>query len=394
MRIAYVYDAVYPYILGGVEKRVWEIARRLVARGHDVHLFGMHLWDGESTITRDGVVLHGICRPYGLYRKGKRRILPAFLFGIMLLPALARERFDVVDCQQFPYTSVFGAAAACRIARSPFVITWHEVWGEYWYEYLGSKGSAGKVLERLAARIRAGTIAVSDTTRDGLTSLIGDREVTIIPNGIDLAAIDAILPAEEKSDVLFVGRLIREKHVDVLVDAIGILRHRIPGIRCLVIGDGPERMDLEEKVRTMNLSGNIQFTGFFKRSEDMIARMKSSRVFVLPSTREGFGISALEALAAGLPVVTVDHPKNASRVFTLDGCGLLSSLDAADLSEKIQATLSRDEVSKLLCRTMSRDYEWEAITDMIEKYYVQVRSTSGNKRPDSLGEKGSGYHRV
>jgi len=375
MRIAYVYDAVYPEITGGVERRVWELARRLAARGHEVHLFGMHLWEGETTITRDGVVIHGICRPYSFYRKGKRRILPAFIFGIMVFSALSRERFDVVDCQQFPYTSVFGGAAACRISRSPLVITWHEVWGDYWYEYLGYRGFGGKVLERLAARIHACTIAVSETTKAGLNRLIGDRNSTIIPNGIDKDEIDAILPAEAASDVIFVGRLIREKHVDVLVDAVGILRQTSPRIRCLVIGDGPERMNLEEKVISMNLSGNILFTGFFKRSEEMIAYMKSSRVFVLPSTREGFGISALEALATGLPVVTIDHPKNASKVFARDGCGALCSLDAGDMAEKIKGILSAGDDAGGRCRLKLREYEWETITEMIEKYYVQVKNT-------------------
>jgi glycosyltransferase involved in cell wall biosynthesis len=375
MRIAYVYDAVYPYVLGGVEKRVWEIARRLVVREHEVHLFGMQFWEGERTIIREGVVLHGICRPYTFYRKGKRRILPTFIFGIMVFFALARERFDVVDCQQFPYTSVFGSAAARRISRYPLVVTWHEVWGDYWYEYLGPKGSAGKVLERLAARIHANTIAVSETTKHGLSRLVNGRDITIIPNGIDLAEIDAIEPSETNSDILFVGRLIREKHVDVLIEAIGILKQNDPAIRCLVIGDGPERKALEEKVKSMDLTGNILFTGFFERSEDMIACMKSSRVFVLPSTREGFGISALEALAAGLPIVTIDHPKNASRDFAREGCGLLSSLDANDVSEKIQAILSGEKDRWLSCRTTSRDYDWEAITDTIEKYYFQVQST-------------------
>ncbi len=322
MRIAFVYDAVYPYITGGGEKRVWEVSRRLVARGHEVHLFGMQCWEGEQTITREGVILHGVCRPYSFYRKGRRRILPAFIFGVMVFLALARERFDVVDCQQFPYTSVFGSAAACRISRSPLVITWYEVWGDYWYEYLGLKGSAGKVLERLAARVPAHTVAISETTKAGLVSMAGDREITVLPIGIDTGEIDSVLPATTRSDILFAGRLIREKHVDVLIDAVGILRPSQPSIRCLIVGDGPERTSLEEKVRSMHLSGNVLFTGFLPRSGDVIAHMKSSRVFVLPSTREGFGISALEALASGLPVVTIDHPKNASRVFARDGCGL------------------------------------------------------------------------
>jgi L-malate glycosyltransferase len=374
MRVAYVYDAVYPDILGGVEKRVWEIARRLVTRGHEVHLFGMHHWVGETTITREGVIIHGICRPYSLYGNGKRRILPAFIFGIMVFFSLARERFDVVDCQQFPYISVFGAAASCRISRSPLVITWHEVWGDYWYEYLGLIGSSGKVLERLAARIHASNIAVSDTTKAGLAQLINDRDITIIPNGIDLAEIEAIIPSDTKSDIIFAGRLIREKHVDVLIDAIGILRQNYRGIQCLVIGDGPERMDLEEKVNSMKLSGNIKFTGFFKRSDEMIAYLKSSRVFVLPSTREGFGISALEALAAGLPVVTVDHPKNASRVFARKGGGALAALDACDLAGKIQGVLERRENMKV--STIAGNYDWEVVTDTIEDYYRAITNGS------------------
>jgi glycosyltransferase involved in cell wall biosynthesis len=380
MRIAFVYDAVYPYVLGGGEKRVFEIARRLVARGHEVHLFGMHFWEGEKIIVREGVILHGICKPYSFYRKRRRRILPAFIFGIMVFFALAREKFDVVDCQQFPYTSVFGSAAACRISRSPFVITWYEVWGDYWYEYLGLKGSAGKVLERLAARVRAHTVAISETTAAGLARLTGDREITVLPIGIDTGEIDAILPATTQSDLLFAGRLIREKNVDVLVDAVGILRKTRPRIRCLVIGDGPERSHLEDKVKSMHLSDNILFTGFFAQSGDLIAHMKSSRVFVLPSTREGFGISALEALAAGLPVVTIDHPKNASRVFAGDGCGLLSSLDPTDLAEKCGVLLEAGEDIREKCRSKARNYDWEAIAERMEEYYGEVRRGANQGR--------------
>jgi glycosyltransferase involved in cell wall biosynthesis len=375
MRIAYVYDAVYPYVFGGVERRVWEISRRLVERGHEVHIYGMHFWEGERTIIKDGVILHGICRSFSFYRKGKRRILPAILFGITVFFALVRERFDMVDCQQFPYTSAFAAAMSSRISGSPLTITWHEVWGDYWYEYLGRLGLVGKALERITARFRAYTIAVSETTRAGLTSLISDRDITIIPNGINLAEIDAILPAETKSDILFVGRLIREKHVNVLVDAVGLIRKTNPALQCLVIGDGPERMNLEEKVNSLNLTDNITFTGFFKHSEDIIAHMKSSRVFVLPSTREGFGISTLEALAVGLPIVTVNHPKNASRVFARDGCGLLSSLDVDELTEKIQAILSAGEDQRSQCRMRSRKYDWDEITNMIENYYFLTKNT-------------------
>ena len=154
MHIAYVYDAIYPYILGGVERRVWELSQRLAKRGHEVHLYGMQWWDGEADIEREGVMIHGTCRPVPLYRGGKRTVSQAVRFGASVARPLVRERFDVIDCQQFPYTSALVAVLAARISRSPLVITWHEVWGDYWYEYLGAAGAAGKLAERLLCNLR------------------------------------------------------------------------------------------------------------------------------------------------------------------------------------------------------------------------------------------------
>jgi len=66
MKIAFVYDAVYPWVKGGAEKRIYEIAKRLADRGHEVHWFGVGWWfkDGNSEIiNHDGIILHGVCEP-------------------------------------------------------------------------------------------------------------------------------------------------------------------------------------------------------------------------------------------------------------------------------------------------------------------------------------------
>ncbi len=78
MRIAYVFDAVYPFVKGGVERRIWEVSRRLADKGHDVHIYGMKYWTGEDTISREGVSLHGVCRPRELYSGGRRSIRTVF----------------------------------------------------------------------------------------------------------------------------------------------------------------------------------------------------------------------------------------------------------------------------------------------------------------------------
>ena len=376
MHIAYVYDAIYPYILGGVERRVWELSQRLVKRGHEIHLYGMQWWEGKADIEREGVMIHGTCRPVPLYRGGKRTVSQAVRFGASMARPLVRERFDVIDCQQFPYTSALVAVLAARISRSPLVITWHEVWGDYWYEYLGAAGAAGKLAERLLARRSDHPVAVSETTRAGLVSAGVETDVRIIPNGIDLAEIDRIRPSGSGSDLVFIGRLIREKHVDLLIRAVSILKEREPGISCLIIGDGPERALLEGLVASCGVRENVCFTGFLPDSGEVIALMKSSRVFVLPSTREGFGIAALEALASGLPVVTIDHPGNASREFASGGCGRLARLDPGDLARVIGEVLSSLGNNRDTCQLRASSYDWDAVTDRIEDYYIDIISGS------------------
>ncbi len=107
MKIAFVYDAIYPYVKGGVERRVWELAVRLSLRGHSVHLFGMKFWEGEDVLFRDGVYLHGVCPAQKLYSGGRRSIMQPLWFSVYLISPLLREKFDIIDCQQFPFFPVF-----------------------------------------------------------------------------------------------------------------------------------------------------------------------------------------------------------------------------------------------------------------------------------------------
>lgn len=171
MKIAFVYDVVYPCVKGGVEKRIREIADRLAARGHDVHIIGMKYWDGPDSIKKNGVTLHGICPPQPLYTDGRRSIREALSFSFYLIPFLLREEFDLIDCQQFPFFPCFPVKLVSLWKKKPFVITWHEVWGDYWYEYLGWKGAVGKGTECLIARFTPYRIAVSGTTAKKLRHL-------------------------------------------------------------------------------------------------------------------------------------------------------------------------------------------------------------------------------
>ncbi|KLK88903.1 glycosyl transferase family 1 [Methanoculleus sediminis] len=368
MKIAYVYDAVYPWVKGGVEKRIREVSVRLAERGHEVHVYGMRCWDGPATIERDGVMLHGVCPGEGLYIDGRRTVPQALRFGSSVFRPLLASGADVVDCQNFPYFSCFAAKAASMRRGTPLVVTWHEVWGDYWYDYLGRRGAFGKAVERLAAGLTDHHVAVSPSTARALEGLGVAGPVPVVPNGIDLSRIAAVPPAAEEWDVIFTGRLIRDKNVDLLLRALVRVREEVPDLRALVVGDGPERPALERLARDLGLP--VTFAGFLPDYDDVIAAMKASRVFVLPSTREGFGIAALEAMACGLPVVTVDHPGNAAGDLVVEGVnGFCSGLSAGEMGEKIRAALDGGALMRDGCLRTAGGYRWEEIVRRIESVY-------------------------
>lgn len=388
MRIAYVYDAVYPEIPGGVQLRIWEVAKRLAERGHDVHLFGMHCWEGPATVTREGVTLHGVCPEMPLYRNGRRSIREAILFGCAVVIPLASRKFDLIDCQHFPFFSVFGAKMSSSVRRTPLVITWHEVWGEYWYEYLGRWGAFGKAIERVVAGTSPYTVSASPLTARALRELSG-QESAIIPNGIDRERILALPASPDRVEILFAGRLIPEKHVDLLIEAVALCAAERPAIRCLIIGDGPERERLEALARTLPVAEQVSFTGTLPTHDAVISRMKSATVFAFPSTREGFGIAALEALACGLVLVTVDHPQNAAKDFVTADQGVLCAPTAPALAAAIREALARAPEMRPHAIAYTESYDWERITDLEEAYYRRIAEGSPPGELDRRSEHGA-----
>ena len=373
MKIAFVYDVIYPYVKGGVEKRVGELAVRLAKRGHEVHIFGMKFWEGNDILIRDGVILHGVCPAQQLYTNGRRTIREALYFSLCLVPPLLKENtFAIIDCQQFPYFSCISAKIVAIIRKSPLVITWHEIWADYWYEYAGYWGIFGKSIERFIGAFASPSIAVSPTTAQRFTEYFARPPPQVIPNGIDLVQIKSITPSPEQSDLIFVGRLIREKHVDVLVKAFALLASEQNDLRLLIIGDGPERDNILALIHDLHVEKQVSVRGFLDQHDGVIAAMKSSKVFVLPSTREGFGIAALEALACGLPVVTVDHTANAVRDLISEQTGFLSALSPGDLAKNIKNALKYHDGMRYECIRSVESYDWDRIVDQVETFYQDV----------------------
>ena len=179
-----------------------------------------------------------------------------------------------------------------------------------------------RITEQVTARLTDRNIAVSKRTARDLDGL-GARGVNVVPNGIDWQEIERIDPSKRESDIVYVGRLAAHKNIDLLLQAVSIAKSKAPDLRVAIIGDGPEMKRLRSLVKEMNLEKNVEFFGFLESYSDALALMKSSRAFASPSTREGFGMAALEANACGLPVVTIDHRMNAVTDLVTEETGMV-----------------------------------------------------------------------
>jgi L-malate glycosyltransferase len=377
LRIGLVYDALYPYVTGGAEKRYHELAMRLAER-HEVHCLTWQFWDGPSELVQDGITLHGVGRPPALYGSdGKRTVREAAAFSARLLPVLLRQRLDVIDCSATPYLPLYAAWLGARMTRTPLVATWHEFWGEHWHDYLPRRPMVARVaraLESGARRLGDARVPVSAFTAARMGSA-SDLAGQVVGNGVDLDAIRAARRAAKPVDVVYVGRLIDEKRVDLLLEAIHALAGRFPELRCTVIGDGPERAALEGRAIRLGIAGRVTFSGRIDGSR-VYGAMKAARVLVMPSAREGFGITVAEAQACGAVPLVVRGPMSAASALVHDGLdGVLCDPGPASMAEALAGLLSdpaRLAAMSRSARRVARRYDWNRLADQMEQVYLGV----------------------
>lgn len=317
MKIALIYDAVYPWMPGGGEKTLYELACHLRDRGHELHFFGMHCWPGPADIVRQGLHYHALCPRMDLYSAARRRLAQPLRFAWGLLARLPRYRldeFDVIDVHAFPIASLLPFWLVRRLAapRVPVVVTWLEAWGGgYWREYLGWRGLGGSAVERWAARWDAAHLCISPTTARRLVELLGARAEAVytIPRGFCPAPAARV--QREPWRAVVAGRMRSYKRVELMIRAWPLVLRRFPAAELHILGDGPQRAACQRLAQRLGLSAAVQFRGQLPSPDDVLAELAAATLLLQPSTREGQSTVVLEALSAGTPVLAAEGPLTA-----------------------------------------------------------------------------------
>lgn len=345
MRICLVYDCLFPYTVGGAERWYRNLAQRLAAEGHQVTYLTLRQWDRGTNPGVQGVDVRVVGPRMGLYAgPGQRRVLPPLVFGAGVLGHLLRHRhrYDVVHTCSFPYFSLLAAALAAPVGRYRLAVDWFEVWSRgYWREYLGrSGGDIGWLVQRLCARVRQRAFCFSALYAERLRDEGLRGEITMLAGAYD-GPLEAGPVADSEPLVVFAGRHIPEKRVPEIVPAIAALRAEMPELRGLILGDGPERGEVQRRVRELGLEDVIDVPGFVS-TEAVQAAISRALCLILPSRREGYGLVVIEAAAAGTPSVVVAGPDNAAVELIAEGHNgfIASSASPSDLADALRRVIS------------------------------------------------------
>jgi glycosyltransferase involved in cell wall biosynthesis len=376
-RLAVVSDAVQPFHTGGKEARYAALLPRLAGHGVHVDVYTMKWWpQRRPSVTIGPLTMHAIAPLVPLYTGTRRSIRQAVVFALSSLRMLRRD-FDVLEADAIPFVQLYPLWAVARLRRRPFLVTWHEVWGrDYWRSYLGPAGV-------LAAWLEDAILATSEQTAERVRALRGGAggDVTVVPPGVDRAAIAALQPATGVADIVCLGRLLAHKNVDLVIAALAALRGQGRDLRLAVIGQGPELGRLRQQAAALGVADAVEFREPVADHHDVLALLAGAGVLAFPSVREGFGMVALEALACGVPVVTADHPDNYARRLVTDGVtGRVCEPTAAALAAALADVLDRRGEYAAKAAESVADHDWDQLAARVAEVVRQLPDPNRSSR--------------
>jgi glycogen(starch) synthase len=375
MRIALFPSAYAPWV-GGVEELTRRLAIELTGSGDEVEIWTLrHPHTLPALEEIEGLRVRRFELPLpGLHPRSLVTWPGAARAGMCALRRAADEfRPDVVHVQCFSANGVYAA----RLRDIPLVVSLQGETVMDDRDIYDSSLALRLGLRMGLRRARAVTACSSFVLGDAYRRFgLPEGRGTVVPNGVDLAGENVIAPLRIPFDrfVLGLGRVVRKKGFDLLLDAFARLAPERPGLGLVVGGDGPERDALTARVHELGLDGRVLLPGALSRAQVAWA-MSNASVFVLPSRVEPFGIVVLEALRARRPVVVSTHG-GATEIVRDGREGLVADpFDPAALAEAIARTLDEGALRERLARAGEarvRAFDWPLVADRYRAIYGRV----------------------
>jgi len=385
--------------MGGSERVVWELARGLVARGHEARIVAPRTTRSLPEFsTIDGVTLHRYHDPF-------------MSFGVLYLPSLILARAALrATVRRWPtdivhaHHGISGLAAALA-DLGPRCYTFYGPWHlEFLSEatqrpdltrlqrqtsrlWMPAKARLARLIERAAVRRSEHVVVLSRFSARQVEDIHGvtRSRSTVIPGGVDLerftlaadrrAARKALGLAVDGSLLFTVRRLVPRMGLEGLLRALV----QLPGVRLVIGGSGILRGMLEHTAVRFGVADRVRFAGFIP-DEQLARYYQAADLVVLPSLAlEGFGLITLEALACGTPVVATPESGASDVLGSLEPTWLAPDREPTTFARTVSGVLARlpsESDLPLRCRAHAARYGWTRIVGEYERLYRALRDRS------------------
>lgn len=408
LRILHVASTLAP-AYGGPTQVLKDLSQAQVAAGHSV-----------SICTTDRDYPTNNCLPADYFREAFPGPVTMHSFGVVYDPLLVSlgmkawlqaciEKYDIVHIHGLYRFPVTFAASLARKRQIPYVIIPHGALDPYLFARSSQRKLAFKRLyERffdLPNLNAAGAIHYTAIEERERTSFLQFNAPSfVVPNGLDWSRYQALpdrgwlrarLGFSDQPLVLFLGRLHFKKGLDLLIPAFAALRRQIPDVQLVIAG--PDNDDYGKQVRGWvqehALNSSVHFIGALA-SDDTLKAYVDANVFVLPSYTENFGMTVIESMACGLPVVISDQVNIHAEVSSASA-GIVTRCDVDEISSALYALLidakRRNQMGLAGRRLVEDKYTWPPIVDQLTReYQAVIARNQASKRLADTGMHASG----
>jgi len=378
------WESLYSIKTGGQAPAVTGLAEALAGAGNEVHFF-TRLGEGQELDNKVNGVHYHRC-PFdggGNILEYCHNMSHSYLDKISDVEK-ASGKFDLIHGHDW---HVIDALHELKGKRDT-VLTFHSTefgrnggeFGDWWeYREISEK-------EWYGAYIADKITTVSNTLKNELTYLyqVPDEKISVLPNGIDPKEYKLKLDAgkvKERYDihplaplVFFVGRLVRQKGPDLLVEAIPHVLHHRYDVKFIIAGQGDLQESMENQVRGMGVEDAVRFPGYIS-DEERITLFNSCDMVAITSRNEPFGMVLVEAWSAGKPVVATDVGGPAENIENFKN-GIKTFLNPRSIAWGINYAINDPKGLKTMGeagrKKVKKEFAWPKIAARAEAIYNEL----------------------
>ena len=375
-----------PRVIGGLARHAEGLSKAMASLGHEVHVV---------TLDFPGAPYEEAEVPLYVHRVAVELPAPTFHTWVLLFNHFFEKRVGQLAKKYGPpdivhvhdWLTASAGVASKHLMRVPLVMTFHSTESSRSSSFRTPESAMVGGLEWWGSYEAAKVIAVSGWMKSEVVSQfkLPPSKVVEIPNAVDMVKFEKsvdvattrmkwrVQPGEKL--ITAVGRLTSQKGFDDLIRALAIVRKSVPGAKLLVMGDGYMRGELEALANGEGVAERTTFAGFVS-DDDLVDAIKSSDMVAVPSHFEPFGIIALEAMAAGVPVV-VSRVGGLAEIIEDEVDGLEVDPNSPYSIAKATTRLLSDQAlaSRLAARAREKvkSYNWKrSATETLEVYEAAV----------------------